>query len=96
MIGYSDLQDVLNEALAQARCGKGQERHGSGLAFHEQPILAIPKIQDSMDGLVFQACKKGLEAKRILELYGPEKAIQELYGSIIYLSAACLWLKGKQ
>ena len=95
MTDWADLQDVLNEALAQARCGKGFERHGSRLPLHEQPIMTIPKIQDSADGLIFQSCKKSLESKRILELYGPEKAIQELYGAIVYLAAAVLWLRGK-
>jgi hypothetical protein len=95
MTDWTELEAVLDEALQQACQGKGLERHGSGLPLSDQPIMSIPRMQGSMDGLIFQAVKKALEAKRIHELHGADRAICELLGSINYLAAACLWLKDK-
>ena len=44
----------------------------------------------SIDGALFQARKKALEAKKLVTLKGKEAAISELYGAINYLVGACI------
>lgn len=86
--GYFPLFDVLREALNQAQIGKGEERHGNGLPFMEQPALTIT----SAVGLGFplgQAMKKIQESQRM----EPDAAKRELLGAINYLAAAILYLE---
>jgi len=83
--GYFPLFSVLNEALNQAQSGKGEERHGNGLPFMEQPALTITRAV----GLGFplgQAMKKIQECQRM----EPDAAKRELLGAINYLAAAIL------
>ena len=85
--GYLPLFDVLREALNQAQSGKGEERHGNGLSFMEQPALTITRAV----GLGFplgQAMKKIQECQRM----EPDAAKRELLGAINYLAAAILFL----
>jgi len=84
---YSDLFEVLREALEQAQEGKGEERHGNGLSFTEQPALTITRAV----GLGFplgQAMKKIQESQRM----DADAAKRELLGAINYLAAAVLFL----
>ena len=85
--GYEMLADVLGRAFSQASNGKGAERHSSGEPFEEQPICAINRLHGSIDGALFQAAKKGHEARRLPK----GAAIRELLGAINYL-AACVIL----
>lgn len=83
---YSDLFEVLRDALNQAQVGKGEERHGNGLSFMEQPILTITRAV----GLGFplgQAMKKIQECQRM----DADAAKRELLGAINYLAAAVLF-----
>jgi hypothetical protein len=84
---YSDLFEVLRNALEEAQEGKGAVRHGNGLSFMEQPALTITRAV----GLGFplgQAMKKIQESQRM----EPEAAKRELLGAINYLAAAVLFL----
>ena len=85
--GYYALFSVLNDALNQAQSGKGEERHGNGLSFLEQPALTITRAV----GLGFplgQAMKKIQECQRM----DTDAAKRELLGAINYLAAAVLFL----
>jgi len=84
---YRSLFLVLNDALEQAQSGKGEERHGNGLLFTEQPALTITRAV----GLGFplgQAMKKIQESQRM----DTDAAKRELLGAINYLAAAVLFL----
>lgn len=84
---YSDLFEVLRDALEEAQEGKGEERHGNGLSFTGQPALTITRAV----GLGFplgQAMKKIQECQRM----DPDAAKRELLGAINYLAAAVLFL----
>ena len=86
MEGYYPLFAVLTDALDQAQVGKGEERHGNGLSFMEQPILTITRAV----GLGFplgQAMKKIQECQRM----DADAAKRELLGAINYLAAAVLF-----
>ena len=87
--GYVPLYSVLMDALEQAQNGKGSERHGQNLPFEEQPIVAIPKLQNSDIGLMYQAIKKLQESQRM----ETEPAIRERLGAINYIAASILFLK---
>jgi hypothetical protein len=85
---YSDLFEVLRDALEEAQEGKGAVRHGNGLSFTEQPALTITRAV----GLGFplgQAMKKIQECQRM----EPDAAKRELLGAINYLAAAILSLE---
>lgn len=84
---YSDLFEVLRDALEEAQEGKGAVRHGNGLSFTDQPALTITRSV----GLGFplgQAMKKIQESQRM----DPDAAKRELLGAINYLAAAVLFL----
>jgi hypothetical protein len=84
---YSDLFEVLRDALEEAQEGKGAVRHGNGLSFTEQPALTITRAV----GLGFplgQAMKKIQESQRM----DTDAAKRELLGAINYLAAAVLFL----
>lgn len=84
---YSDLFEVLRDALNQAQEGKGMERHADGQPFMEQPLLTITRAV----GLGFplgQAMKKIQECQRM----DTDAAKRELLGAINYLAAAILYL----
>lgn len=84
---YSDLFEVLRDALEEAQEGKGAVRHGNGLSFTDQPVLTITRAV----GLGFplgQAMKKIQECQRM----DTDAAKRELLGAINYLAAAVLFL----
>ena len=85
--GYESLADVLQRALDQAQCGKGAERHATGLPFDQQPMQSISKLVGSADGLVYQAIKKAQESQRLPE----GRDIAELLGAINYLAGAIIY-----
>lgn len=87
--GYETLADVLERAYQQAASGKGKERHaGEGVPFERQPMSTINIEQGSIDGFLYQARKKALEAKRL----PPGRAQAELLGAINYLAGAVIAL----
>jgi len=86
-VEYSDLFEVLRDALEEAQEGKGAVRHGNGLSFTDQPALTITRAV----GLGFplgQAMKKIQESQRM----DTDAAKRELLGAINYLAAAVLFL----
>ena len=86
--GYERLAEVLQRAYEQASGGKGHERHANGLPFHEQPMQTINKEQGSIDGFLFQARKKAIEARGL----PAGRAQAELLGAINYLAGAVIAL----
>jgi len=89
---YESLWSVLRQALEQAQDGKGKERHAQGLPFDKQPIMNIPRLQNSDIGLMYQAIKKLQESQRMEK----DPAIRERLGAINYIAASILWLKEKE
>lgn len=86
---YHLLAEVLVAAFNQAASGKGKERHANdGVRFEDQPMSTINKALGSIDGFVYQAHKKSLEAKRLPN--GRSQA--ELFGAINYLAGAVIAL----
>ena len=84
---YSDLFEVLRDALEEAQEGKGAVRHGNGLSFTDQPALTITRAV-GMGFPLGQAMKKIQESQRM----DPDAAKRELLGAINYLAAAVLFL----
>jgi len=89
---YSELRRVLNLAYDQAATGKGNERHACGEPFDEQLICIIGRQLNNTGFQVGQAVKKAIESTRL----PPDRAIQELLGSVNYLAAAILLLEEKR
>ena len=90
--GYESLAAVLHRALDQAQCGKGAERHATGLPFDQQPMQSISKLVGSADGLVYQAIKKAQESQRLPE----GRDIAELLGAINYLAGAIIYKEAQR
>lgn len=90
--GYVPLYSILIRALAQAQSGKGSERHGQGLPFEEQPIVVIPRLQNSDIGLMYQAIKKLQESQRM----DTGAAVKERLGAINYIAASIMWLEERE
>ncbi len=93
--GYEALGLALGEAVAQAACGKGAERHAeSGEKFSDQPILEIPRRlgDGGVCAPLYQAVKKIYESRRL----PPDRARAELLGAINYLAAAWCLLGGRE
>lgn len=86
--GYESLSAVHDDALHQAQSGKGKERHSSGEAFDEQPIVSICEDLGSSQFAIGQAVKKSRESLRLPY----DRARAELLGAINYLSAAVIVL----
>lgn len=85
--GYDKLFAVLMQAFEQASGGKGKERHAKeGVPFEEQPMSQINKQLGSIDGFIYQAHKKSLEAKRLPD----GRAQAELLGAVNYLCGAVI------
>lgn len=87
--GYEKLAIALTAAYDQASAGKGKERHANGLPFEEQPMTTINRALGSIDGFIYQAHKKSLEAKRLPR----PRAQAELLGAINYLAGAYIELQ---
>jgi len=89
--GYGPLRSVLDEALNQARSGKGNERHSTGQPFLEQPIMTIGRRYGHGFNLG-QAEKKMQESLRMEK----PAAVRELLGAINYIASAILLLEDDQ
>lgn len=80
---FGPFRHQLMRAYKMVAEGKGQERHGAGRAWNDQPIITISRTV----GVGFplgQALKKIEESTRM----GDEPAIRELLGAIGYICAA--------
>jgi hypothetical protein len=85
---YEKLDRVLQQAYDQAAVGKGQQRHGNGLPFEEQPMQALIDLYGGGFALG-QAAKKMQESQRM----ETPAAIRELLGAIVYISGAIIALE---
>ena len=89
---YGALQDILDAAYDQSAKGKGVERHGNGLPWTQQPIMAISRSV----GIGFptgQAVKKITEAVGMLRRGDAAAAERELLGAIVYVAGAIQWIR---
>lgn len=85
---YESLRDVLELAYRQAAYGKGQDRHGVGQPFTNQPMQHLLDLY----GYGFaagQIGKKVQEAQRLPK----DKAIHELLGAIVYAAGLVIYLE---
>lgn len=85
---YGTLARVLQMAYDQAATGKGNERHGNGLPFHQQPMQAISALLGNYEGLAYQICKKVTEARN---LPTKEQRVRELLGVINYAAGMIIY-----
>lgn len=89
---YYKLALVLNSAFNQASEGKGKERHANDLPFQDQKIQKISEGLQSVDGLLYQVCKKAMESKGLPY----PRNVDELLGVIVYASAAIIFNDNKR
>lgn len=91
-LNYIKLKDTLHEAYLQASEGKGAERHANGLPFEQQPMLTLARMipPSPISGLVFQACKKAIEASGMAARGEFAAAKRDLHGSAVYDAAAAI------
>lgn len=90
------LEIVFDQCVEQAVAGKGEERHGHGVPFMEQPWHQIADRQ-GLGFLVGQAEKKIGEASTMLQQNpgadGVEFWQKEIRGAINYLAMAMLYVE---
>lgn len=92
--GYELLSNILQDAFEQASTGKGKERHGRGLPWHEQAIFTLGR-QYGPGGTGFQAAKKIGEAMGMIERGEYEAAEREILGTIVYAAATVALVREK-
>lgn len=80
---FGPFRHQLMRAYKMVAEGKGQERHGAGRAWDDQPIITISRTVGS-GFAIGQAMKKLEESTRLDD----EPAIRELLGAIGYICAA--------
>lgn len=80
---FGPFRHQLMRAYKMVAEGKGQERHGAGRAWNDQPIITISRTVGS-GFAIGQAMKKLEESTRMDD----EPAIRELLGAIGYICAA--------
>jgi hypothetical protein len=83
------LQDVFDQCVAQAETGKGEERHGHGDDFMDQPWVDLTN-SFGLGGPLFQASKKMREAVQFLGTTDDHKFKTEMLGAINYAAMAVL------
>lgn len=85
---HAKLAKVLFDAFNRSANGKGQERHGRGLKFEDQPICSIPRMLANNGGLDYQIVKKLDESNRM----DYERARKETLDIIVYAAAKIVML----
>lgn len=81
------LQAVFDRCIEQVTSGKGEERHGKGLEFFEQPWVDIARTH----GIGFLT---GQAEKKLKEAQGMDAADaweREMLGAIVYAAMAILY-----
>ena len=90
------LQTIFDQCIEQAASGKGEERHGHGVPFMEQPWHQIAERQ-GLGFLAGQAEKKIGEASAMIQANpgrdGVEFWQKEIRGAINYLAMAMLYVE---
>jgi len=90
---YDMLHDILHEALVQAACGKGRDRHAAqGERFEEQRMQTISHLLRTERGMAFQAIKKLTEG---LDLEDINAQKRELLGAINYIAGIIIYLESQ-
>lgn len=90
--GYAALLQELSHAYLQSAKGKGVERHANGRPFDRQPIMEIGRMMGP-GYATGQAAKKAQEALGMRSRGEKDRAIAELHGAIVYLSAAAALIR---
>jgi hypothetical protein len=86
-LSISHLAKILSEVLEQITQGKGQERHGGGVPFQDQPWKHI--LDNVGDGFsTGQALKKIFELKSLTNLASYKR---EVLGAIAYLCMSLMY-----
>lgn len=80
---FGPYRHQLMRAYKMVAEGKGQQRHGAGRAWNDQPIITISRTVGS-GFAIGQAMKKLEESTRMTD----EAAVHELLGAIGYIAAA--------
>jgi hypothetical protein len=88
--GLDEFRDVLDAAHEQVSEGKGQERHGQGARFKDQPWRTIERACRGF--LAGQAAKKAMEAEAMREQpgYSGARYEREMLGVIVYAAMAVM------
>lgn len=81
---YFSLKKVLKQAVDQAECGKGKERHAEANEPFERQIICEVARRVGLGYPLGQAVKKIYESQRL----GGTKGLDELLGAINYIAAA--------
>ena len=88
------IEKIFDEALDQINQGKGNERHGNGLEFIQQPWVSITDTH-GIGFLTGQAQKKIMEAVKNKEDTNYLWYKREILGAINYLAMALLYEETK-
>lgn len=83
------LHGIFDQCIAQAVSGKGEERHGHGVEFMDQPWHELTNAF-GLGGPLFQAAKKTREAVQWLGSSEEYRFKAELLGAINYIAMALL------
>ena len=84
------LQAVFDRCVEQAASGKGEERHGKGREFYDQPWVELTR-GFGIGGPLFQASKKLREALGMYERGDLGAFEREVLGAINYAAMAVLF-----
>ena len=83
------LKEILDDCLSQVTNGKGDERHGQGKGFLDQPWKSLADVH-GVGFLTGQAAKK-LEEAQGFDREDIDKWDREMYGVIVYAAMAILY-----
>ena len=88
------LFHVYMDALQQTMRGKGEQRHGHGTPFIDQPINTITNITGAR-GPFYQVIKKAQEAidNNDRGKFTDEQSYQEILGALVYLGSIAMIYK---
>lgn len=88
--GLDEFREVLWAAFDQVAEGKGEERHGQGAPFRDQPWRTIGRAAPGF--LAGQAAKKAMEAEAMRGTAGftGERYEREMLGVITYAAMAVM------
>lgn len=86
------LMEVFDDAVKQAVSGKGNERHGKGSHFMDQPWLSLAQTH----GIGFLTGQADKKLKEAVNAYGQEGCTdewweRELLGAINYIAMAIIY-----
>ncbi|MFA0814033.1 hypothetical protein [Microbulbifer epialgicus] len=68
--------------------GRGEEWHGTGQSFGNQPMQRVSQLLDIDGGMAFQAIKKIHESRRLSNF---KRCVAELLGAINYIAGMIIY-----